>query len=232
MSRFKSVADKADAKPGPDTQPKEADSADQAGPGGWSKPQNLVDSDVRSAVSINKKKTKRKPKVKSSSSSDEEEDAEEDEEDTSSSDEGFNALKRRRQSKRSKGRFRQSDFVQKAPEEKAKPEDMMKLDKSAERKIRGNAYIRQVTLTDVMSKGICKDYKLTGFCSFGDACVYLHDRGGYFGTKDAEKDDAVEDWRHFQKRAKIMGRVRQKNAKHLMDRVHIGTQRKLKNNYG
>merc|ERR1712224_761708 len=24
---------------------------------------------------------------------------------------------------------------------------------------------------------ICKDYKETGFCGFGDSCIYLHDRG-------------------------------------------------------
>ena len=24
---------------------------------------------------------------------------------------------------------------------------------------------------------ICKDYKETGFCGFGDTCIYLHDRG-------------------------------------------------------
>ena len=24
---------------------------------------------------------------------------------------------------------------------------------------------------------ICKDYKQTGFCGFGDSCIYLHDRG-------------------------------------------------------
>ena len=26
---------------------------------------------------------------------------------------------------------------------------------------------------------ICKDYKETGFCSYGDSCKFLHDRGDY-----------------------------------------------------
>lgn len=26
---------------------------------------------------------------------------------------------------------------------------------------------------------ICKDYKETGQCSFGDSCLYIHDRGDY-----------------------------------------------------
>ena len=27
--------------------------------------------------------------------------------------------------------------------------------------------------------GICKDYKETGYCGFGDGCVFMHDRGDY-----------------------------------------------------
>lgn len=26
---------------------------------------------------------------------------------------------------------------------------------------------------------ICKDYKETGFCGYGDACKFVHDRGDY-----------------------------------------------------
>jgi RING finger protein 113A len=26
---------------------------------------------------------------------------------------------------------------------------------------------------------VCKDYKETGFCGYGDACRFLHDRGNY-----------------------------------------------------
>jgi RING finger protein 113A len=26
---------------------------------------------------------------------------------------------------------------------------------------------------------ICKDYKETGHCGFGDSCIFMHDRGDY-----------------------------------------------------
>lgn len=26
---------------------------------------------------------------------------------------------------------------------------------------------------------VCKDYKETGYCAFGDSCIFLHDRGDY-----------------------------------------------------
>merc|ERR1719310_974237 len=26
---------------------------------------------------------------------------------------------------------------------------------------------------------VCKDYKQTGYCGYGDACIFLHDRGDY-----------------------------------------------------
>ncbi|KZT53744.1 hypothetical protein CALCODRAFT_39717 [Calocera cornea HHB12733] len=38
--------------------------------------------------------------------------------------------------------------------------------------------IRQVTITDYQPD-VCKDYKETGYCGFGDTCKFLHDRGTY-----------------------------------------------------
>jgi len=38
--------------------------------------------------------------------------------------------------------------------------------------------IRTVTLVDYQPD-VCKDYKETGFCGFGDTCKFLHDRGTY-----------------------------------------------------
>uniref|UniRef100_A0A7S3EHB8 C3H1-type domain-containing protein n=1 Tax=Rhodosorus marinus TaxID=101924 RepID=A0A7S3EHB8_9RHOD len=35
---------------------------------------------------------------------------------------------------------------------------------------------------------ICKDYKETGFCGFGDACIFLHDRGDYKSGWQLEKE--------------------------------------------
>lgn len=37
----------------------------------------------------------------------------------------------------------------------------------------------RVTCRFDYAPGICKDYKETGFCGFGDGCVFMHDRGDY-----------------------------------------------------
>jgi RING finger protein 113A len=42
--------------------------------------------------------------------------------------------------------------------------------------IRAAAHVR-VTARFDYQPDICKDYKDTGFCGFGDTCIYLHDRG-------------------------------------------------------
>lgn len=42
--------------------------------------------------------------------------------------------------------------------------------------IRASANIRTTCRLDYQPD-ICKDYKDTGFCGFGDSCIYLHDRG-------------------------------------------------------
>jgi len=38
---------------------------------------------------------------------------------------------------------------------------------------------------------ICKDYKETGFCSYGDSCKFMHDRGDY---KSGWELETVGDW--------------------------------------
>ena len=44
--------------------------------------------------------------------------------------------------------------------------------------IRAPANIRVTTRWDYQPD-ICKDYKETGFCGFGDSCKFLHDRSDY-----------------------------------------------------
>ena len=44
--------------------------------------------------------------------------------------------------------------------------------------MRAPANVRASITTDT-SPGICKDYKQTGFCGFGDSCIYMHDRADY-----------------------------------------------------
>ena len=47
---------------------------------------------------------------------------------------------------------------------------------------------------------VCKDYKETGYCSFGDTCKFLHDRGDY---KRGWEIDA--EWEEKMKAAKEAG---------------------------
>lgn len=46
--------------------------------------------------------------------------------------------------------------------------------------------IRTVTLVDYQPD-VCKDYKETGFCGFGDTCKFLHDRGTYLAGWQLDK---------------------------------------------
>ncbi|KAL4073716.1 hypothetical protein J3A83DRAFT_4187360 [Scleroderma citrinum] len=43
---------------------------------------------------------------------------------------------------------------------------------------RGTSTIRTATIVDYQPD-VCKDYKETGYCGFGDTCKFLHDRGTY-----------------------------------------------------
>lgn len=42
--------------------------------------------------------------------------------------------------------------------------------------LRAPAFVRTTCVFDYQPN-VCKDYKETGFCGFGDGCIYLHDRG-------------------------------------------------------
>ncbi|ORY28130.1 hypothetical protein BCR39DRAFT_535567 [Naematelia encephala] len=44
--------------------------------------------------------------------------------------------------------------------------------------IKATSNIRTITLVDYQPD-VCKDYKETGFCGYGDSCKFLHDRGDY-----------------------------------------------------
>jgi RING finger protein 113A len=36
--------------------------------------------------------------------------------------------------------------------------------------------------------GVCKEYKTTGFCGYGDSCIYMHDRTNYKSGWQLEKE--------------------------------------------
>ncbi|KAF9010626.1 hypothetical protein BDQ17DRAFT_1234012 [Cyathus striatus] len=62
---------------------------------------------------------------------------------------------------------------------------------------RSTSTIRTVTIIDYQPD-VCKDYKETGYCGFGDTCKFLHDRGTYLAgwqldqlaEKNAKRQDS------------------------------------------
>jgi RING finger protein 113A len=53
--------------------------------------------------------------------------------------------------------------------------------------VRAPSFMRSSTRFDY-APDICKDYKETGFCGFGDQCKFLHDRGDYKSGWQLEKE--------------------------------------------
>jgi Zinc finger C-x8-C-x5-C-x3-H type (and similar)/zinc-RING finger domain len=53
--------------------------------------------------------------------------------------------------------------------------------------IRAPAHIRTSVRVDYQPD-VCKDYKETGYCGFGDACKFLHDRGDYKSGWQLDRD--------------------------------------------
>lgn len=68
--------------------------------------------------------------------------------------------------------------------------------------LRASAHIRSSVRFDYQPD-ICKDYKETGYCGFGDACKFMHDRGDYKSGWQLEKD--WEERENSRKRALAMG---------------------------
>ncbi|KAL8733220.1 MAG: hypothetical protein Q9166_002237 [cf. Caloplaca sp. 2 TL-2023] len=59
--------------------------------------------------------------------------------------------------------------------------------------------IRTITVTD-FAPDVCKDYKQTGFCGFGDSCKFLHAREDYKQGWELDKD-----WEIGTKGKKVVG---------------------------
>ncbi|KXZ53511.1 hypothetical protein GPECTOR_7g961 [Gonium pectorale] len=60
--------------------------------------------------------------------------------------------------------------------------------------LRGSAYVRVSARFDYQPD-VCKDYKETGYCSYGDTCKFMHDRGDYKSGWELDKM-----WEEEQKR--------------------------------
>ncbi|RMZ86033.1 hypothetical protein DV737_g297, partial [Chaetothyriales sp. CBS 132003] len=66
------------------------------------------------------------------------------------------------------GQSAYSSFIQKNPNRDAKVVGPLK----------ASSNVRTITVTD-FAPDVCKDYKQTGFCGFGDSCKFLHARENY-----------------------------------------------------
>uniref|UniRef100_A0A0K0F961 RING finger protein 113 homolog (inferred by orthology to a C. elegans protein) n=1 Tax=Strongyloides venezuelensis TaxID=75913 RepID=A0A0K0F961_STRVS len=53
--------------------------------------------------------------------------------------------------------------------------------------MRPSKYIKTSVRVDY-APDVCKDFKETGFCTFGDSCKFLHDRGDYKHGWEIERD--------------------------------------------
>ncbi|XP_068646006.1 zinc finger CCCH domain-containing protein 1 [Aristolochia californica] len=69
--------------------------------------------------------------------------------------------------------------------------------------LRASAHIRVSARFDYQPD-ICKDYKETGYCGFGDACKFMHDRGDYKSGWQLEKE--WEEAEKARKRKLALGR--------------------------
>ncbi|KAK5046276.1 hypothetical protein LTR84_008419 [Exophiala bonariae] len=67
-----------------------------------------------------------------------------------------------------KGAANYQSFIQKNPDRAGKQVGPLK----------ASSNVRTITVTD-FAPDVCKDYKQTGFCGFGDNCKYLHAREDY-----------------------------------------------------
>ncbi|KAK0663961.1 putative pre-mRNA-splicing factor cwc-24 [Cercophora samala] len=65
--------------------------------------------------------------------------------------------------------------------------------------IKAPTNIRTITITD-MAPDVCKDYKNTGFCGFGDNCKFLHAREDYAHGWQLDRE-----WENVTKGKKVMG---------------------------
>ncbi|PNY22681.1 Pre-mRNA-splicing factor cwc-24 [Tolypocladium capitatum] len=88
-----------------------------------------------------------------------------------------------------KGLANQTSFIQKQPDAPRRTVGP----------IRAPTNIRTITVTD-FAPDVCKDYKQTGFCGFGDNCKFLHSREDYKQGWQLDKE-----WETVSKGKKNMG---------------------------
>lgn len=90
-----------------------------------------------------------------------------------------------------KGVANYQSFIQKNPDREAKQVGPVK----------SSTNVRTITVTD-FAPDVCKDYKQTGYCGFGDSCKFLHAREDYKQGWELDRD-----WEVGTKGKKIVGKT-------------------------
>jgi RING finger protein 113A len=90
-----------------------------------------------------------------------------------------------------RGAANYQSFIQKNPEREARQVGPVK----------SSTNVRTITVTD-FAPDVCKDYKQTGFCGFGDSCKFLHAREDYKQGWELDRD-----WEIGTKGKKVVGKT-------------------------
>ena len=90
-----------------------------------------------------------------------------------------------------KGQAAYGSFIQKNPD---------RMSSKTVGPVKASSNVRTITVMD-FAPDVCKDYKQTGFCGFGDSCKFLHSREQYKQGWELDKD-----WEKVGTKAKIEGR--------------------------
>ncbi|GAB7360199.1 hypothetical protein MBLNU230_g7960t1 [Neophaeotheca triangularis] len=80
-----------------------------------------------------------------------------------------------------------SNFIAKRPDPTAPQEDSASGQTKTVGPVKAASNVRTITVTD-FAPDVCKDYKQTGFCGFGDGCKFLHAREDYKQGWQLDKD--------------------------------------------
>ena len=82
--------------------------------------------------------------------------------------------------------------------------------------VRAPAFFRATCRFDYQPD-VCKDYKDTGFCGFGDSCKFMHDRGNYKTGWQMEKEWEVEQIKIAKEKREVIKAEKAKPGEWLPD---------------
>ncbi|PWN33308.1 uncharacterized protein FA14DRAFT_161229 [Meira miltonrushii] len=77
--------------------------------------------------------------------------------------------------------------------------------------VRANNNVRTVTMIDYQPS-VCKPYKETGMCGYGDSCIYLHDRSDYLAGWQLDK---LPNSNPFGKRGDLLEKAKEEEEEDL-----------------